>query len=69
MNGLCTTAEVASRLRVHHFSVCRIIRSGKLPAMKFGKTWVVAEADLAKLAESYVGHPGRPRKTVQEAQS
>ena len=59
---LLSTAEVAQRLGIHHYSVCRIIREGRLPAQKFGKTWVVSADDVLKLSETYQARPGRPRK-------
>lgn len=56
------TAEVAQRLGVHHFSVCRIIRQGRLRALKIGKSWVVREEDLEELAASYEARRGPRRK-------
>ena len=59
---LISTAEVAQRLGIHHYSVCRIIRDGRLRAQKIGKSWVVRSDDVAKLAKTYEGRPGRPKK-------
>ena len=61
MMELISTAEVAQRLGIHHYSVCRIIRDGRLRAQKIGKSWVVRSDDVAKLAKTYEGQPGRPR--------
>ena len=61
MAELLSTAEVARRLGTHHYSVCRIIREGRLSAQKIGKTWVVREEDLDELAENYEARRGRPR--------
>ena len=59
---LISTAEVAQRLGIHHYSVCRIIRDGRLRAQKIGKSWVVMSEDVAKLAKTYEAQPGRPKK-------
>ena len=63
--GIYSTEEVAQRLGIHHYSVCRIIRRGWLNAHMIGNTWVVEEADLENLARSYEGRPGRPRKKAR----
>ncbi len=57
-----STAEVAKRLHIHHFAVNRLIRAGKLPATKIGRTWVVAAADLRRFEVGYVTRRGRPPK-------
>ena len=62
MIQLISTAEVAQLLGIHHYSVCRIIRDGRLPARKIGKSWVVTAEDVAKLAKTYEARPGRPKK-------
>ena len=61
---LLSTSEVAKRLGIHHFSVCRIIREGRLRAQKIGKSWVVLEEDVESLAQSYEARRGRPRKQM-----
>ena len=67
MTQLFSTAEVAQRLGIHHMSVCRLIRQGRLPAQKIGKSWVIGEEDLEDLAKSYEARRGRPRgREVQE---
>ena len=63
---LISTAEVAQRLGIHHYSVCRIIRDGRLRAQKIGKSWVVRSEDVAKLATTYESRPGRPRKAAKD---
>ena len=67
MMELISTAEVAQRLGIHHYSVCRIIRDGRLRAQKIGKSWVVLSEDVAKLAQTYEARPGRPRKNPPRA--
>lgn len=57
------TAEAARRLGIHPVSVARLIREGRLPAEKVGKTWVVTEADLEAFARGYRARRGRsPRR-------
>jgi excisionase family DNA binding protein len=57
--GLISTSEAAKRLGVHITRVQVLIREGRLPAQKIGRTYVVDEDDL-KLVEER--KPGRPRK-------
>jgi excisionase family DNA binding protein len=61
--GLISSAEAAVRLGVHITRVQVLIREGRLPAQKIGRTYVVDEADL-KLVENR--KPGRPRKAQGE---
>jgi excisionase family DNA binding protein len=55
--GLISSAEAARRLGVHITRVQVLIREGRLPAQKIGRTYVVNEDDL-KLVEDR--KPGRP---------
>ena len=66
MAELLSTAEVATRLGIHHYSVCRIIRDGRLPAQKIGRSWVVNSEDLDRIAQFYVSRRGRPSKSNME---
>ena len=38
--------EVSERLNIHPESVRRLIRQGKLPAIKFGNKWLVEKSTL-----------------------
>lgn len=50
-----TALEVAERMRVSKMTVYRLIRSGKLPAVRVGKSFRVREEDVDKyLDSSYV---------------
>ena len=50
-----TAAEAAERMRVSKMTVYRLIRSGKLPAVRIGKAYRVKEDDLERyLNSSYV---------------
>jgi len=43
-----TISEVAKILKIHRTYVARLIRGGKLPAIKIGKFYRVREEDLEK---------------------
>jgi excisionase family DNA binding protein len=62
--GLISSAEAAERLGVHITRVQVLIREGRLPAQRIGRTYVVNEDDL-KLVEDR--KPGRPPKAKAEA--
>lgn len=55
--NLLTTKEVAERLGVTSVRVCAMINAGRLPAGRFGRAYMIDEADL-KLVEDR--KPGRP---------
>lgn len=50
--------EVSKRLKIHPESVRRLIRQGKLPAIKFGNKWLVERATLEQFAGHYDPRPG-----------
>ena len=58
--NLVTTHEAASRLRVHPKTVSRLIRMGKLTAVKLANRWLVEEPTLEEFSRGYVGRRGRP---------
>lgn len=47
-----TLAEVSEQLRVSKLTIWRYIKSGKLPAYKFGRDLRIKEADLDKFIDS-----------------
>ena len=50
-----TALEVAERMRVSKMTVYRLIRSGKIPAVRIGRAFRVREDDVEKyLDASYV---------------
>jgi excisionase family DNA binding protein len=57
--GLISSAEAAERLGVHITRVQVLIREGRLPAQKIGRTYVVNEDDLKLVGDR---KPGRPPK-------
>ena len=50
--------EVGDRLHIHPESVRRLIRRGKLPAIKFGNKWLVDRVFLEQFASAYDPRPG-----------
>lgn len=44
-----TVEEVAERLKVKKVTIYRMARTGKLPAMKFGKAWRISSSKLAEM--------------------
>jgi excisionase family DNA binding protein len=53
-----TVAEVAAMMRVSNMTVYRMVESGKLPAVRFGRSYRIPESALAaviELPESHVG--------------
>ncbi len=50
--------EVSKRLNIHPESVRRLIRQGKLPAIKFGNKWLVEKTVLEQYANRYDPRPG-----------
>jgi excisionase family DNA binding protein len=53
-----TVAEVAAMMRVSNMTVYRMVESGKLPAVRFGRSYRIPESALAaviELPDSQVG--------------
>ena len=53
-----TVAEVAQLMRVSNMTVYRMVESGKLPAVRFGRSYRIPESALAQaieLPDSQVG--------------
>jgi excisionase family DNA binding protein len=60
---ILTTEEAGQRLGIGKQRVRDLIESGRLPAKKFGRTWMIEEQDLKRVA---VRKPGRPKKRKGE---
>lgn len=58
---LVAASAAAQHLGVHHKTVSRLMRQGKLGAVKVANRWLIEEADLERFAETYVGKTGRPK--------
>lgn len=57
-DGELTLHEAAERAGVHYMTVYRWVRTSRLRATKRGGRWVVAAADLARVADGVTGEPG-----------
>ena len=49
--ALLTVQEVPEQLKLHPATVRDYIRTGKIPAAKFGRVWRVSEEDLRAFIE------------------
>ena len=58
---LVTASEAAAILNVHHKTIARLMRLGKLPAVKIANRWLIEESAFNTFCESYVGKKGRPK--------
>lgn len=58
---LVAASEAAKRLRVHPKTVSRLMRQGKLDAVKVANRWLIQEATFDSFARTYVGKKGRPK--------
>ena len=55
---LLTVAEVADMMRVSTMTVYRLVKSGELPAIRFGRSYRIPEsavADILGISDSQVG--------------
>jgi len=57
--GYITTTQAAALLGLTRMRIQVLIKSGRLPAEKIGKIWLIKESDLELIR---VRKPGRPRK-------
>ncbi|HWM32619.1 MAG TPA: helix-turn-helix domain-containing protein [Pseudolysinimonas sp.] len=46
-----TVAEVAEMMRVSNMTVYRMVESGKLPAVRFGRSYRIPESAMAAVIE------------------
>jgi excisionase family DNA binding protein len=51
--------EAAAHLHIHHESLRRLIRQGKVPAVLFGGKYLVEQHALDQFKASYDPRPGR----------
>ena len=56
--------EASKILDVHPETVKRLIREGKLTAIKFGNKWIMDLIQLQVFAGTYDGRRGRARKLL-----
>lgn len=60
LDKFLTTAQAASKLGISVRRVQQLVKSGRLPASTFGGSLVIAEKDLALVAERKTGRPKKP---------
>lgn len=60
-----TVAEVADTMRVSRMTVYRLVHSGELPAVRFGRSFRVPESAVAQVVE--VADPPRGRGVADTA--
>lgn len=62
--GYLTTAEISFRASIEQESLARIIRNGKLKALKLGNMWIIKEGDWEEYEKNKKpsGAPRGPRK-------
>ncbi len=61
-----TTEEAAQALGVTPSRVRQMIRSGQLPAKRFGKAHLILESDLEVVRERPIGRPPKSAPTTQK---
>jgi excisionase family DNA binding protein len=59
---LLTTKIAATMLHVNDSRVRQLILSGRLPATKIGRDWIIKEKDLKKVENRKHGRPRKERK-------
>ena len=57
-----TTKQAAKALRVNDSRVRQLILSGRLPAIKIGRDWIIQKKDLKKVENRKPGRPKKERK-------
>ena len=58
MENVLTTKQASEILEISPLRVRQLIRKGRLPAIKFGRDWIISKDDLGKVANR---RPGRPK--------
>ena len=58
---LIAASEAAQRLGVHHKTVSRLMRQGRLAAVKVANRWLIEDSVFERFAETYDGKKGRPK--------
>jgi excisionase family DNA binding protein len=53
-----TVAEVADMMRVSRMTVYRLVHSGELPAIRFGRSFRVPESAVEELLQTAAVHEG-----------
>ncbi|MCY7348712.1 MAG: helix-turn-helix domain-containing protein [Pyrinomonadaceae bacterium] len=64
--NLLTTKQAAEILGVHQSRIYALIDSQRLPATRFGKSWIIEESDLQLVAERKTGRPKKADNTDEK---
>lgn len=56
---MLTTTEAAAALGVSVRRVRALVKAGRLPAVKFGRDWLIKQSDLAAIQDRKPGRPPR----------
>lgn len=62
-----TTQDAAEKLGISTRRVIKLITDGRLPATRFGKSYMVNEADLKLVAERPTGRPPKAKDEASKA--
>ena len=63
---LITAEEAASRLKVHHKTIARLLRNKKISGIKLANRWLVRESVLDEFSKRYSGTKGRPKDATRK---
>ena len=61
--NLLSTNEAAEKLNLSPIRIRQLIQSGRLPADKVGRDYVIKESDLKLVADRPTGRPPKEKKT------
>ena len=54
--------EAAKILGIHPMAIQRLLRDGKIPAVKMANRWLLRRKDVEEFAKTYFPTVGRPRR-------
>ena len=63
-----TTTDAATLLRMNAKATGRLVRQGKIPAVKIANRWLIPRAFVDELAKTYVPKRGRPKKNTDDTE-
>lgn len=66
MENLLTTQQASKILGVNPSRVRQFILEGRLPAIKFGRDWIISKDDLDKVANRKPGRPKGKSKNINK---
>lgn len=60
-NRYISSFEAANILGIHPFTIQKLLRDGRVPAVKIANRWLLSREDVEQFAKTYVPKVGRPR--------